>query len=353
MPNIATHSPPRVSFPASAGFIRVPLARIIGPILASAIVLFPVLVASPASAGSLSIPLGSAADFSVLGGTAVTNTGVSTLDRELGISPLGPISGLTTRIELPVGSEAHIDNLLAQAARASLITALEHGTRLEPSGEPVTVNYEIGALTFLPGVYTSTSSMGLVGDVTLDGGGDPNAIFVFQAGTSLTTASASNVLLTNGAQAENVFWVVGSSATFGAVSFFQGTVLAQKAITAGNRAWFIGRLLALTSVTLDTNRFGANAVPPAPVIDPVPPVLVGDPSDASVIDSPVATKAPTVAPQAVETLAYTGTSSAASGMIGVLGALLLLLGAFLSVVRFGPRGRHARVSPFALRFLSY
>ena len=350
MPNTATHSAPRISAPPTAGLIRARLARRLGPILASAVILIPLFVASPASAGSLSIPLGSAADFSVLGGTAVTNTGVSTLDRELGISPGGPISGLTTRIELPVGSDAHVDTVLAQAARASLIAALDYGTGLTPSGVPVTVNYEIGALTFSPGVYTSTSSMGLVGNVTLDGGGDPDAVFVFQAGTSLTTASASNVILTNGAKAENVFWVVGSSATFGAVSFFQGTVLAEKAITAGNRAWFIGRLLALTSVTLDTNRFGANAVPPAAVVDPIPPVLVGDPSDASVVDSPAVVKSVPVAPQSVETLAYTGGPSALNGMLGILGAILLLLGALVRVVRFGPRGRHARVSPCALRF---
>jgi hypothetical protein len=114
---------------------------------------------------------------------------------------------------------------------------------------------DLGGQTLSPGVYNSATSIGITGTLTLDGGGDPNAVFVFQASTStLTTASASQVNLINGAQACNVFWQVGSSATLGTGSSFQGTIFALQSITVDTAVTIQGRVLARNgAVTLDTD----------------------------------------------------------------------------------------------------
>ncbi|MFE4832872.1 ice-binding family protein [Streptomyces sp. NPDC056672] len=113
---------------------------------------------------------------------------------------------------------------------------------------------DLGGLTLLPGVYNATSSIGLTGTLTLDAQGDRNAVWVFQIGSPLTTATASNVLLVNGATARNVIWQVGSSATPGTDSDFAGRVLAQISITVNAGVTVNGQVLAIDgSVTLDTN----------------------------------------------------------------------------------------------------
>ena len=120
-----------------------------------------------------------------------------------------------------------------------------------------TVNIVAGdlvGLTLIPGVYKSTSSLGLNGTVTLNAQGNPNAVFIFQIGSTLTTGSGSNVNLINGAQACNVFWQVGSSATLGMNSTFKGNILALTSITVTTNATVDGRLLASNgAVTLDSN----------------------------------------------------------------------------------------------------
>ena len=111
---------------------------------------------------------------------------------------------------------------------------------------------DLGGTTKPAGVYCTASSIGVTGVLTLDGGGDPNATFVFQAGTSLITAG--NVVLINGAQAKNVWWQVGSSATLGTASQFQGNILALTSITMVANATLTGRALARNgAVSLDTN----------------------------------------------------------------------------------------------------
>ena len=120
---------------------------------------------------------------------------------------------------------------------------------------PVSVAGNLGGTTLTPGLYKSTSSLEISsGDLTLDGGGDPNGIFIFQMASSLTTTSGRQVLLINGASAENVFWQVGSSATLGTTSAFAGTIMADQAITLETGASLDGRALArIAAVSLDTN----------------------------------------------------------------------------------------------------
>jgi hypothetical protein len=208
----------------------------------------------------------------VLAGSTVTNTGPSVINGNLGVSPGLAVTGfppgsVTGTIFTGVGS-------LAGTAQNDLTTAyLNAQGRVCPV---LNLPGDIGGRTLLPGVYcNSSTSLGITGTVTLDGNGDPNAVFIFQIGTALTTASNSNVHLIGGAQASNVFWQVGSSATVGTGSVFNGIILAQASITLTTGAVFNGRALARTgAVTLDSN-LATNpdtSVPPAGV--PAPPSLI-------------------------------------------------------------------------------
>jgi hypothetical protein len=118
-----------------------------------------------------------------------------------------------------------------------------------------TVPVELGGTTKRPGVYQSPAgTFGITGTLTLDARGNPDAVFIFQAASTLITASASSVNLVNGAQASNVFWKVGSSATLGTYSILRGNVLALASITVTTGVTVDGRALARNAaVTLDTN----------------------------------------------------------------------------------------------------
>jgi hypothetical protein len=121
-------------------------------------------------------------------------------------------------------------------------------------GPTTAIAADFAGQTLAPGVYNSASSIGLSGALTLNGGGNPNAIFVFQAGSTLTTGSASQINLINGAQSCNVFWQVGSSATLGTGSTFRGTIIALTSITVTTGVTVDGRVLARNgAVTLDTD----------------------------------------------------------------------------------------------------
>jgi hypothetical protein len=123
---------------------------------------------------------------------------------------------------------------------------------------------DLGGLTLAPGIYKSTSTLGITGTVTLDGQGQANPVWIFQIATGLTTLGSSNVVLAGGATAHNIFWQVGSSATLGTNSTFNGSILTGSgSITLATGATLNGRALAQTAgaVTLDTNMVN---VPPCP-----------------------------------------------------------------------------------------
>ncbi len=205
------------------------------------------LFASGALGATATVGLGSAASFSVLGGSTVTNTGPTTMFGDLGLSPGSSVTGAPH-----VLGQTHVDDAVAIEAKNALVTAYNDAASRPSNGSAGT---DLAGQVFLPGVRTASSSLLLSsGTVTLDAQGDPNAVFIFQIGSTLITGSNTSVLLVNGAQACNVFWQVGSSATLGTGTSFVGTVMASASITANTAATIHGRLLAQTgAVTLDTN----------------------------------------------------------------------------------------------------
>jgi hypothetical protein len=205
------------------------------------------LFASSAIAAPATVGLGSAASFSVLGGSTVTNTGPTTMFGDLGLSPGSSVTGAPH-----VLGQTHVDDAVAIGAKNDLTTAYNDAAGRPTDGSAGT---DLSGQTFTAGVRTASSSLLLSsGSVTLDAQGDPNAVFIFQIGSTLTTGSATSVVLVNGAQACNVFWQVGSSATLGTGTRFVGTIMASATITANTAATIHGRLLAQTAaVNLDTN----------------------------------------------------------------------------------------------------
>ncbi|MEA2412656.1 MAG: hypothetical protein QOC77_3217 [Thermoleophilaceae bacterium] len=201
-------------------------------------------------AQAASVGLGTADSFSVLGGSTVTNTGPSVLNADLGLSPGSAITGFPPGT---VHGTVHKNDAVASQAKSDLVIAYNDAAGRSSTS---TVAGDLAGRTLTSGVYTSASSLGLSGDLTLDGQNDPSSVFVFQAGSTLTTGSASRVQLINGAQACNVFWQVGSSATIGTSTTFTGNILALTSITLNTGATVHGRALARNgAVTLHTNTF--------------------------------------------------------------------------------------------------
>jgi Ice-binding-like len=205
------------------------------------------LFASSALGAAATVGLGSAGSFSVLAGSTVTNTGPTTMFGDLGLAPGSSVTGAPH-----VLGATHVDDAVAIGAKNDLSTAYNDAASRPTNGSAGT---DLAGQTFTPGVRTASSSLLLSsGSVTLNAEGNPNAVFIFQIGSTLITGSNTSVSLINGAQACNVFWQVGSSATLGSGTRFVGTVMAAASITANTAATIHGRLLAQTAaVTLDTN----------------------------------------------------------------------------------------------------
>jgi len=204
------------------------------------------------------VDLGEAGSFAVLAGSGITNTGPTTASgsagADFGSSPTGTFTGdvqVTTS-----GTKYTSVNAAVTSAKVDLATAYNDAAGRTPA---TTVTADLGGQTLTAGVYKSASSLAITGTLTLNAQNDPDAVFVFQAGSTLTSASSARVVLINGADACNVFWQVGSSATFGTDTVFVGHVLALTSITANTRATFQGQLLARNgAVTLDTNTITNN-----------------------------------------------------------------------------------------------
>jgi hypothetical protein len=196
----------------------------------------------PAVAATAPVGLGTAGSFAVLAGTTVTNTVTPTrISGNLGVSPGTAVTGFPPGIVS--GGTIHRADGVAGNAQSNLTTAYNDAAGRSPTAA---VPAFIGAgQTLTPGVYRASSSLEVGGSLTLDAQGDPNAVWIFQAPSStLTTDSASSVVLTNGAQACNVFWQVGSSAALGTNSTFVGSILALTSITVQTGDTVHGRALA-------------------------------------------------------------------------------------------------------------
>ena len=205
-------------------------------------------LASSAGAAATSVPLQTADSFVVLAGAGIANSGSTTVTGDIGTSPTATIAGTDTLTVIGIN---HGGDAVTVQAKTDLGTAYDNAA----GQAAVPIVGDLGGQVLTPGVYNSGSSIGLTGALTLDAVGNRNAVFVFQAGSTLTTASSSQVDLINGAQSCNVFWQVGSSATLGDDSSFRGTILAMVSITVNSGVIVDGRVLARDgAVTLNTNR---------------------------------------------------------------------------------------------------
>jgi len=226
------------------------------------------------------ISLGTAQNFGVLGGSTVTNTGATTVNGNVGVSPGSAVTGFPPGVV--VGGAIHSNDAVAMQAQNDLTTAYNN-----IASTPCTVDLtgqNLGGLTLTPGVYCFSSSAQLTGALTLDGLGNPNALFLFKIGSTLTTASGSTVTVINaGSGCNNVYWQVGSSATLGTGTSFAGDILALTSITLTTGANTSGRALARNgAVTLDTNNVntcGPGVVCPIITVNPatLPDGTVGTP----------------------------------------------------------------------------
>ena len=211
--------------------------------------------------------LNNAGSFAVLGGATVTSTGNTVLNGDLGVSPGTAITGFTFSTPTPgpgiVNGTTDAGGAFAATAQTNIVSAYNH-----LAGEVFTQNLtgqDLGGLTTTPGVYHFDTSAQLTGILVLDAQGDSNARFDFQIGSTLISASGAAVHLINGAQAGNVFWQVGTSATLGVDTSFYGSILADQSITLNTAASLIGRALAMNgAVTLDNNLIGIPTSVPEP-----------------------------------------------------------------------------------------
>lgn len=195
------------------------------------------------------VNLGSAAAFAVLAGSTVTNTGLTNVTGDLGVSPGSAVTGFGPGVL--IGTQ-HAGDQVAADAIADLTIAYN-----DAAGRtlcPVDIAGNIGGMTLTPGLYKSTSSLEISsGSLYLDAGGDPLAVFIFQIATTLDVAAGLGVVLVNGTSADQIVWQVGTSATLGVGSTFAGSILADQAISIGTGAVLDGRALArIAAVNLDS-----------------------------------------------------------------------------------------------------
>jgi hypothetical protein len=221
--------------------------------------------------GQSNIPFGAAANFRVLAGTTVTNTGATVVKGNLGVSPGSAVTGFP-----PGKVTGAIDKANTASAAAQLALGVAYKDAFGRTGCPHAVSGNIGGMTLTPGLYKSTSSLAISsGDLTLTASGHPSGVFVFQIASTFTVTKGLHVILAGGALANNIYWAVGSSAVFGTTAVIYGNVLAHKSISLATGAVLHGRALAhLGAVTLEGNTVSSvPAAMPTPSIVGTSPVL--------------------------------------------------------------------------------
>jgi len=212
---------------------------------------FVALSSAPASF-AITAPTDFVACFAVLGNSTVTNTGSTVVSGgDLGLSPGTSVTGFPPGV-MTAPATQHITDSVAANGQTDLTAAYTYAQGLSCT-EDLT-GQDLGGKVLTPGVHCFSTSAGLTGTLTLDAQNNPDAVFIFQIGSTLTTASSSQVSLINGAQIQNVFWQVGSTATLGTSTAFIGTIMANQSVTLNTSASLQGRALAKNAaVTLDTN----------------------------------------------------------------------------------------------------
>lgn len=206
-----------------------------------------------ATALVLAVDLGGATHFAVLAGSGITIAGAintTTITGDIGSFATTSIMGLENMVHYGVN---HAGDGVTQQGKLDLGLAFVDAAGRSPNMTfpPIA---ELGGLTLGSGVYSGSSSFTITETLTLDAGGDPDAVWIFQSGSTLITAPGSNVVLIGSAKASNVFWQVGSSATLGTNSHFEGSILASESISLNTGASLNGRALAMVgAVTFDNN----------------------------------------------------------------------------------------------------
>lgn len=203
--------------------------------------------------------LGTAGEFNILAGSAVNNTDTfsarTMINGLVGVFPGSAVTGLPTEA-VPAG-QIHAGDVIADAAKAALLVA--YNDAASRSLDAISLPGNMGGLTLAPGLYVNSTSSGISGTganaiLTLDAQGDENAVWIFKMGSTLITDPGTSIVLAGNAQASNIFWQVGSSATLGTNSSFKGNILADISITLTTGANLEGRALTrVGAVTLDTN----------------------------------------------------------------------------------------------------
>ncbi len=202
---------------------------------------------TPVGTPAPTVPLGAAGTHGILAGSTITCVNLGVINADASVWPGSAITGFGPCV---ITGAQHAADPFAQTAQAALTVAYNQLDNM-PCGATLTAN--LGGQTLQPGVYCSTSSQGLTGEMFLNALGDANAIFVIKAASTLTTATAQVTLL-NGAQAKNIYWLVGSSATLGVGSAMKGNIIAFTSITLVDNATLLGRALARNgAVTMGTN----------------------------------------------------------------------------------------------------
>ena len=203
-----------------------------------------------ASASSAFVDLRNASTYAIIAGSTVTNTGPTSITGDVAIFPGTAITGFLPGV---IHGDLHAADPTAQQAKLDLGTAYRDA--MGRVGSPVLVAGNLGGQTLAPGLYKSTSSLEVSsGDLTLDGGGDANAVYVFQMASTFNMTTGRRVILTNGARAANIFWAVGSSATLGTGCSFYGNLLVYASISMATGTVMEGRALTqVGAVTMQSN----------------------------------------------------------------------------------------------------
>ncbi len=265
-------------------------------------ILLALLLVVPTSVAATAPDLGAAEDFAILAGSGITNTGTTTVKGDVGSYPTSTQTGFSgTHTVVLTGTNHHGDGV-TQDAKNDTVLAYNSLAGAGPTN-PIVANLAGQNLT--PGVYNSASSIGLSGLLILDGSGNANSVFIFQAGSTLTTGPGAEVRLTNGTQACNVFWQIGSSATLDTGTDFSGTIIAMDSISLLTGTTVDGRVLARNAaVTMQSNTIQNNGCAASPTTS-----IPGPSSPTTTSEVPF----------------FPSATALALGTVGALGGALLIL----------------------------
>jgi hypothetical protein len=239
------------------------------PGLILGIVLAAIFPHSAAATGQTAVQLGTASPFAILAGSEITSVPTSAITGNVGLSPAArsDITGLTAaEVTGTIYASDDSSAVAVMLSQAKGDLGVAYNDAAGRTGGAVDVsNADLGGLTLAPGLYNSSGTLALTGNLTLDAGGNANAVFIFQIASSLTVAPGSQVILSGGANSANIFWQTGTSAALKTTVIFEGNILAAQSVTIATGATLNGRALAMSgAVTLEANTINLPSLQPVP-----------------------------------------------------------------------------------------